>query len=146
MEDNNMTQNQGLEGKSDEPQVPNLGQQIEETTETTSAWLEWLTRQQTGIVGTSYQPPKQEYTILISSSPHKKSTIEIVLPCIPEGVQVEPQLLGHVGKLKYSNHDVSNDTKYPELKPRLFMQNIMVNQLGEIINQPHQLDWIEPKF
>jgi hypothetical protein len=61
-----------------------------------------------------------------------------VLPCIPEGVQVEPQLLGHVGKLKYSDHDVSDDTKYPELAPRVYMQNIVVNQLGETISQPHQ--------
>jgi hypothetical protein len=56
-----------------------------------------------------------------------------VLPRIPEGVQVEPQLLGQVGKLKYSDHDVSDDTKYPELVPRVFMQKIEVNQLGEMI-------------
>jgi hypothetical protein len=61
-----------------------------------------------------------------------------VLPCIPKGVQVEPQLPGHVGKLKYSNHDVSDDTKYPELASIFFMQNIVVNQLGETIIQPHQ--------
>jgi hypothetical protein len=61
-----------------------------------------------------------------------------MLPRIPEEVQVEPQLLGHVGKIKYSDHDVSDDTKYLELAPRVFMQNIMVNQLGEMIIQPHE--------
>jgi hypothetical protein len=59
--------------------------------------------------------------------------VEIVLPCIPEGVQVEPQLLGHVRKLKYFDHDVSDDTKYLKLVPRVFMQNIVLNQLGETI-------------
>jgi hypothetical protein len=71
------------------------------------------------------------------SSPRKKPTTKIVLPRIPEGVQVEPQLLDHVGKLKYSDHEVLDDTKYPELAPRVFMQNIVVNQLGERINQLH---------
>jgi hypothetical protein len=75
---------------------------------------------------------------LIPSSPRKKLAIEIVLPCILEGVQVEPQLLGHVRKLKYSDYDVSDETKYPKLAPRFFMHNIVVNQLGETISQPYQ--------
>jgi hypothetical protein len=91
-----------------------------------------------GIAGTSYQAPQQDDRILIPSSPRKKPAAEIVLPCIPKGVQVEPQLLGHIGKLKYSDHDVSDDTKYPELTPKVFMQNMVVNQLGETISQPHQ--------
>jgi hypothetical protein len=60
-----------------------------------------------------------------------------VLPCIPEGVQVDPQLLGHVEKLKYSDHDILDETKYPKLVPMVFMHNIVVNQLGEMISQPH---------
>jgi hypothetical protein len=63
-----------------------------------------------------------------------------VLPRIPKGVQVESQLLGHVGKLKYSDHDITNETRYPQLTPRVFMQNIVVNQLGEMISQPNQ--WV----
>jgi hypothetical protein len=51
---------------------------------------------------------------------------------------VDPQLLGHVGKLKYSDHDVADDTKYPELAPQVFMQKIVVNQLRETITQPHK--------
>ena len=91
-----------------------------------------------GIAGTSYQAPQQDDRIMIPSSPRKKPTVEIVLPRIPEGVQVELQLPCHVGKLKYSDHDVSDDTKYPELTPKVFMQNMVVNQLGETISQPHQ--------
>jgi hypothetical protein len=138
MEVNRTTQNLGAEVKPDKSQVPSLGQPIEETTGTTSAWPEWLTGEKPGIVGTSNQPPQQEDRVQIPSSPHKKPTAEIVLPHIPDGVQVDPQLLGHIGKLKYSDHDVSDETKYPELALRVFMQNIVVNQLGEMISQPHQ--------
>jgi hypothetical protein len=49
---------------------------------------------------------------LILSSPHKKPAAEIVLPRIPEGVQVDLQLLGQIRKLKYSYHDGSDETKY----------------------------------
>jgi hypothetical protein len=137
-EGNDTARNQGSKGKPDELQVPSLGHPTKETTGNTSAWPKWLTGQQLGAVGTLYQPPQQEDKVLIPSSPRKKSAAEIVLPRIPEGVQVESQLLGHVGKLKYSNHDVSDETKYLELAPRFFMHNIVVNQLGETISQPHQ--------
>jgi hypothetical protein len=46
--------------------------------------------------------------------------------------------MGHIGKIKYFDHDVSDETKYPELASRVFMKNIVVNQLGEMIIQPHQ--------
>jgi hypothetical protein len=36
---------------------------------------------------------------MIPSSPRKKPAVEIVLPHIPEGVQVETELLGHLGSL-----------------------------------------------
>jgi hypothetical protein len=58
MEGNNTTHNRGSEGKSDELQVPSLNKQTEETAGTTSAWPEWITRKQMGIVGTSYQEPQ----------------------------------------------------------------------------------------
>jgi hypothetical protein len=138
MEVNGMTQNLGATVQPDESQAPSLGQPTEETTGTTSAWPEWLMGEQSEVVGTSNQPPQQEDRVQIPSSPRKKPAAEIVLPCIPDGVQVEPQLLGQVGKLKYSDHDVSDETKFPELAQRVFMQTITVNQLGEMISQPHQ--------
>jgi hypothetical protein len=48
--------------------------------------------------------------------------------------------LGHIKKLKYSDHDVSDKTKFLELAQRVFMQTIAVNQLGEMISHPHQ--WV----
>jgi hypothetical protein len=53
---------------------------------------------------------------------------------------VDPQLLGHVRKLKYSDHEVADETKYPELAPHVFMHKVVVNQLRETITQPHQ--WV----
>jgi hypothetical protein len=47
------------------------------------------------------------------------------------------ELLGHVRKLKYFDRDVTDETKFPELAQRVFMQTIVVNQLGEMISQPH---------
>jgi hypothetical protein len=102
-----------------------------------TTWVEWMAKEQLEAAGTLSQPLQQEEQIQIPRSPRKKLTAEIVLPCIPEGVQVDPQLLGHVGKLKYSDHDVEDETKYPKLAPQVFMQKIVVNQLGETITQPH---------
>jgi hypothetical protein len=61
-----------------------------------------------------------------------------VLPRIPEGAQVDPQLLGHIEKLKYSDHDVEDETKYPELAPQVFIQTIVVNPLRGTVTTPHQ--------
>jgi hypothetical protein len=48
------------------------------------------------------------YTELTSQEPVE----QIVLPCNTYGVQVGPDLLGHVEKLKYSYHDISGETKF----------------------------------
>jgi hypothetical protein len=65
-------------------------------------------------------------------------TTEIMLPQIPEEVHVDPKLLDHIVNLKYSNHDVSDENKYPEIVAHAFMQKVVMNQLGEMISQPHQ--------
>jgi hypothetical protein len=119
-------------------QAPNIGQPKEEITGTTWAWTKWMTGEKSRVAGTSNQTLQQEDRVQIPISPQNKLEAEIVLPCIPEGVQVDLQLLGHVRKLKYSDHDVSDETKYPELAPQVFMKNIVVNQLGETISHPHQ--------
>jgi hypothetical protein len=113
------------------------GQPAEETTTNASAWPEWMMGEQPKVVGTLNQPLQQKYRVQIPSSPHKKPVVEIILPHIPTGVQVESELLGHVRKLKYSDHDVSDETKFPELAQRVFMQTITVNQIGEMISQTH---------
>jgi hypothetical protein len=71
--------------------------QVGETTEDVLAWMEWHTEEQPKVVGTLSHPPQQKYKIQIPSSPCKKPAAEIVLPRIPAGVQVGPELLGHVG-------------------------------------------------
>jgi len=46
--------------------------------------------------------------------------------------------LGHVGKLKFSDHDVVDERKYPELAPQVFMETIVVNPLRGTITKPHK--------
>jgi hypothetical protein len=53
VEVNGMTQNLGVAVQPDESQAPNLGQPIEDTTGTTSAWPEWLMGKQSKVVGIS---------------------------------------------------------------------------------------------
>jgi hypothetical protein len=138
MEVNIMTQHLGEEEQPDETKAPGLGHPTEETAGTTWAWPEWMIGEQPTIVGTLSQPTQQEDRVHIPSSPQKKPSSEIVLPHIPEGVQVDPQLLGHVGKIRYSDHDIADETKYLELAPQVFIQKLIVNQLRETITQPHQ--------
>jgi hypothetical protein len=102
LEVNRTTQNLEAPVQPDESQMTISGQPTEETTANASAWPEWLMGEQPEVVGTLNQPPQQEDRVQIPSSPRKKPAAEIVLPRIPAGVQVEPELLGHVGKLKYS--------------------------------------------
>jgi len=49
----------------------------------------------------------------IPRSPCKKPIENIVLPHIPVGVQVGPEILGHIRKLKYLEHDVADKYKFP---------------------------------
>jgi hypothetical protein len=65
--------------------------------EDVSAWPKWYTEEQPEVAGTSSQPPQRKKDkIQIPRSPRKKPTTKIVLPRIPEGVQVGPELLGYV--------------------------------------------------
>ena len=100
---------------------------------------ETLKEEQPEVIGTSSQPPPpKKYKIHIPKSPHKKHTTKIVLPHIPDGVQVGPDLLGHIGKLKYSNHDIANTNKFLELAKRVYMEIVGMNPFGELIDQPLQ--------
>jgi hypothetical protein len=53
-------------------------------------------------------------------------------------VQVEPDLLGHIKKLKYSDHDVADTDKFPEFSKRVYLHTVGVNAVGEPIDQPLQ--------
>jgi hypothetical protein len=52
------------------------------------------------------------------------------------------------GKLKYSYHDVVDETKFLELAKRISIQTIGITQFGEPINHPYQwaLGWIQWEF
>jgi hypothetical protein len=89
-----------------------------------------MVKKQPEVVGTSSHLTQQEDMVQIPNSPWKKPAIEIVLPRIPEGLQVDSQLLGHIRKLEYFDHDIVDKTKYPEVAPQVFMQTIDVNPLG----------------
>jgi hypothetical protein len=134
LEVNKTTQNLEATVQPDDSQMTISGQPIEETIANALAWTEWLIGEQTKVVITSNQPPQQEDRVQISSSPRKKPATKIVLLGIPVGVQVEPKLLGHVGKLKYSYHDLSDETKFPKLARSVLMQTIGITRLGEMFN------------
>jgi hypothetical protein len=88
----------------------------------------------------SQTPLVKKDKIQIPRSPHKKHATKIILPHIPEGVQLGPELLGHIGKLKYSYHDVADEAKFSELSKRVFIQTIDTNRVGKLIEQP--LQWV----
>jgi hypothetical protein len=69
-------------------------------------------------------------------SPHKHPDTTIILPCIPEGVQAMPTLLGCVEKLKYSDHDVVDAGKFPEFAQQVYMDNIGTGPFNNPILQP----------
>jgi hypothetical protein len=48
---------------------------------------------------------------------------------------VDSQLLGHVGKLKFFDHNIADERKYPELAPQVFTETIPVNPLGGTITK-----------
>ena len=107
--------------------------------EDVTGWLEWFIGEQSEVAGTSSQPPPpKKDKIQIPRSPRKKPVAEIVLPRILDGVQVGPDLLGYIGKLKYSEHDVADEDKFLELAKRVFIQSTGTNPVGEPINQPLQ--------
>jgi hypothetical protein len=46
--------------------------------------------------------------------------------------------LGHIGKLKYLDHDVADTDKFLELAKRVYMETMGTNRVGEPIDQPLQ--------
>jgi len=45
-------------------------------------------------------------------------------------------LLGHIDKLKYSDHDVADIEKFLELAKRVYLEIVVTNPVGEPIDQP----------
>jgi hypothetical protein len=46
---------------------------------------------------------------------------DMVTPVIPPGVTVEGDMLGAIGNLRYSDHDLEDLKKFPELAPHNYL-------------------------
>jgi hypothetical protein len=136
---NGMMPNPKKSVEQDESQTTISDHPAEGMVEYVLAWLEWYTKEQPKASRTSSQPPPPtKDKIQIPRSPCKKPAAKIVLPHIPARVQIGPELLGHIGKLKYSNHDVVDEDKFLEIVKRVFLQITGINPVGEMIDQPLQ--------
>jgi hypothetical protein len=101
--------------------------------------LECQNEEQPEAAGTSSQPPPSKKDRLqIPRSPRNKPTIEIILPCIPDGVQVGPELLCHIRKFKYLDHDIADEDKFLELAKRVYMETVGTSLFGEPLDRPLQ--------
>jgi hypothetical protein len=123
----------------DESQTIVSDHPLEGTIEDVPGWSEWYAKEQPEATGTSSQPPppkKDKHQV--PRSPRKKPAAEIMLPRIPDGVQVGPDLLGHIGKLKYSDHDVADTDKFLELAKRVYLETVGTNRVREPVDQPLQ--------
>jgi hypothetical protein len=90
---NGMTSIQESTVEPDESQMTISDHPQEGTTEDVTGQPEGHTEEQPEAAGTSSQPPpSKKDKIQIPRSPHKKPVAEIILPCIPAGVQVGPDL------------------------------------------------------
>jgi hypothetical protein len=74
-------------------------------------------------------------------APSKQTSVEIMLPHIPDVVIVVEDMLGKVEKLKYADHDVTDTTKFPDLVQEIYLENKEeVGPSGNPILEPTQ--WI----
>jgi hypothetical protein len=63
-----------------------------------------------------------------------------VLPHIPAGVQVLPNLLGCIDKLRYADQDVKYTDKFPEFENKCTQESKGTGPSGDPILEPKQ--WI----
>jgi hypothetical protein len=87
---------------------------------------------------TSSQPPQWKVKQLVPRSPCKQGATTIVLSCIPEGVNIAGNMLGHVEKLRYSNNDMMDTKHFPEFSNKVYLQIVGIGTFDESINQPVQ--------
>jgi len=90
------------------------------------------------VTRTSSQPPPKKDKQQVPRSHRKQPVAALIFPRMQDGVQVKPNLLGHIEKLKYSNHDVADIDKFPEFTNKVYLQTVGVNAVGESIDQPLQ--------
>jgi hypothetical protein len=114
---NGTTPNQEVTIEPDESQTTISDHPPEGMVEDVTGWPDWYSEAQPEAAGTSSQPPPSKKDKLqVPRSPRKQPLTTIILPHIPDGVQKGPDLLGHIGKLKYSDHDVTDIDKFLNLQ------------------------------
>jgi hypothetical protein len=52
-----------------------------------------------------------------------QAKLDIVMSKIPKGVKTEDNMVGGVDSLKYSDHDVSDAIKLPDLAPQSYLES-----------------------
>jgi hypothetical protein len=76
-------------------------------------WPKWYAEVQPTKAGTSSHTLPKKDKQQVPRSPRKQPVVGIVFPHIPDGVWVKSNFPGHVEKLKYSNHDVTDKKNFP---------------------------------
>jgi hypothetical protein len=135
---NGTTTNQEATVEPDESQTTVSDHPPEGTVEDVMGWPEWFFEVRPMEAGTSSQPLPKKDKQQVPRSPRKQPVVALVFPRIPDGVRVKSDLLGHVEKLKYSDHDVTDTEKFPEFTKKVYLQTVGMNAVGEPIDQPLQ--------
>jgi hypothetical protein len=52
-----------------------------------------------------------------------QAELAIVIPKIPEGVKVDDEMVGGLDTIKYSDHDVADAVKFPDLAPQNYLES-----------------------
>jgi hypothetical protein len=71
---------------------------------------------------------------VVEISPRRKASTTIVLPHILEGVHVTSNLLGHVEKLRYSDHDVTDTNKFLDFAKKAYLDIVGIGHFNKPIN------------
>jgi hypothetical protein len=66
--------------------------------------------------------------------------LAIVMPKIPEGVKVDDEMVGGVDTIRYSDHDVADAVKFPDLVPQNYLESRGEGPSGVPLLEPVQ--WI----
>jgi hypothetical protein len=105
---NGIVMNQEAAVEPDESQTTMSDHPPEGTVEHVMGWTEWYSEVQTMATETSSQPLLKKDKQQVPRSPRKQPISALILSCIPDGIQVKLDLLGHIEKHKYSDHDVAD--------------------------------------
>jgi hypothetical protein len=66
----------------------------------------------------------------------KDAKYPLVEPEIPPGVIVEEDMLGLVPNLKYADHDITDEKKFPELAPSKYLKKYINAETQMIVIEP----------